>query len=1546
MARRSQCSSNGDNPLDPNYLPPHYREEYRLAVDHLIEEDLEGYYQFLQKADVVNFLSQPEIEYIQSSVQVPQPRHKPEQHFLEPGGDNSSDTYWPMHSDLDAPGLDLGWPQLHHFIGPTEVTTLVNPPEPEMPSIKEQARRLIKNAQQVIAIVMDMFTDVDMFADILDAAMRNVAVYLILDEQNAHHFVNMVSNCRVNLQNIQFLRVRTLSGITYHCRSGKSFKGQMMDRFLLTDCRAVLSGNYSFTWSFEKLHRCMAHLFLGQLVSTFDEEFRILFAQSQPLLIDNFTPMEEFGLSKTRQYPSDRILHREPKGFQMLDTAHPEERHRYDERMDVDWRMMPLRKQEPLHGPADVYSRLEKSRMDPPFDHGPTKMPMIENLAAKRHSFTEDAHGRFSHPFLQQRMLEPENKERQSQRGQQPGPGPGKEGDYSSYDKFWNQNFYTADQYVQPGLSQEVEPHDNFNLVHSYLLSTRNADYDQGSEELPPEANLPFGSPHPRRSNVGQPHACQTSHTSSSLTDQKQFLQESNADCKDPTVKRGLRNWRISSYLSGCENQDEGLPLTSPDASDAFEEPSKPVQQVHVSVPKREFKVPAMPRASQMPSYAKINVREQKLPDEPTAVATETKTTPTPSESSSTSEKIEEAEPKEPQTAVVRRGESFRRKYNAALPRGSRLRSSLIFSSMEQHNTSQDTKTALDQQDEESDKNEADQTKLTCVSQVFGQRKSKARDPFQWSRDMKSATFHNSASDLSKPENENSKDDDKDSSKDKKSEVQESLKPPAGEQVQPEKQLKPLFPTPPCVDMSDPDDRLRFFKELAAKRRAAKAAETEKSKEKAPMKPPTEFKNNAALKKEEPVPKDTTEKMAEGILDGNDTAEDSGTTASTEAHKSLSPSLDTDGANKQNHLVTADPNISHSCQQEQTRVSPPSETRELKNSQLAATMPVSAQTEETPSKPPQELHLSNAAVKQSSPIPPPTPPPMHNSPPNATPASGSSLAQVNDESERKGFDPTPKKSGSLSPGLVEESPSSKIAAFAAPLPPEEDTELSTSDPSGQSPFAGNTVQDSGSQINPSPSSSSCASLSFSAETKSLEDLSSTLTSSTLSLNAEASVCLSPPEASQVTSSETLSAAESAYVGDEVSPDECAGGSDLITSTSQSSEKIDTEQSCGPTPAKPVPESQNSSTNSSSKGDGEESLDIGSSKNVTSASPSPNLSPSSAELCLPNLSELESKSIDAQNDTITSTLSPGEPPPEHSAAKSSSPVPPDSPPNAAQSERQATPPSFLNLTTSVSPPPIDPESCSSPLTEFVGSVSSPEAEKTLTTLHSHSDSGGFSEQIATDSTETPMLPSTETSFSTEPTQPSKTPESVALEAHPLESPVSAECSHVDPPDPYEIKTDDTEATITVNKSTIEVSECSEKTNQLVGQNNCSEPAEVPSDEVVPASPQSKMPKSSHSRYQSSTANLLSSSNLRDDTKLLLEQISANSQSRIEAAKECPVTDDEKEDEADKNAKREKERGMRSLSRGQPKTSEQREKALEKIQTMRKERKVYSRFEMAP
>lgn len=113
----------------------------------------QGYDEFLKSADVVSFLAQPEIDYIKTLIKAPSlSSSTPELTYHEEAHEEegSSDTYWPMQSDLAAPGLDLGWPMAQHsFVGPTEVTTLVNPSDPDMPSIKEQARRLIKNARQV-----------------------------------------------------------------------------------------------------------------------------------------------------------------------------------------------------------------------------------------------------------------------------------------------------------------------------------------------------------------------------------------------------------------------------------------------------------------------------------------------------------------------------------------------------------------------------------------------------------------------------------------------------------------------------------------------------------------------------------------------------------------------------------------------------------------------------------------------------------------------------------------------------------------------------------------------------------------------------------------------------------------------------------------------------------------------------------------------------------------------------------------------------------------------------------------------------------------------------------------------------------------------------------------------------------------------------------------------------------------------------------------------------------------------------------------------------
>lgn len=150
MARRSQSSSQGDNPLAPGYLPPHYKEYYRLAVDALAEGGPEAYSRFLVSEGAPAFLCPEELEHVSCHLRPPQhvAHEPPEGSPPNVDMDGSSGTYWPMNSDQAVPELDLGWPLTFGFQG-TEVTTLVQPPPPDSPSIKDEARRMIRSAQQV-----------------------------------------------------------------------------------------------------------------------------------------------------------------------------------------------------------------------------------------------------------------------------------------------------------------------------------------------------------------------------------------------------------------------------------------------------------------------------------------------------------------------------------------------------------------------------------------------------------------------------------------------------------------------------------------------------------------------------------------------------------------------------------------------------------------------------------------------------------------------------------------------------------------------------------------------------------------------------------------------------------------------------------------------------------------------------------------------------------------------------------------------------------------------------------------------------------------------------------------------------------------------------------------------------------------------------------------------------------------------------------------------------------------------------------------------------
>ncbi|XP_065258203.1 protein FAM83B [Emys orbicularis] len=280
METSSMLSSLHDECRSDNYIEPHYKEWYRVAIDALIEGGLEAYQEFLSKERCSEFLAEEEINYILNTVQkLPQNTVYSSDNAVD--DTSSSGTYWPIESDVEAPNLDLGWPYLMPGIsGGTNIDLLFHPPRIQPFTIKETIRKMIREARKVIAIIMDMFTDVDIFREIVEASTRGIAVYILLDEFNFSHFLKMTEKQGFQVQRFRNMRVRTVKGQDYYSKSGAKFHGKMEQKFLLVDCKKVMYGTYSFMWSFEKTNLSMVQVITGQLVESFDEEFRTLYARS------------------------------------------------------------------------------------------------------------------------------------------------------------------------------------------------------------------------------------------------------------------------------------------------------------------------------------------------------------------------------------------------------------------------------------------------------------------------------------------------------------------------------------------------------------------------------------------------------------------------------------------------------------------------------------------------------------------------------------------------------------------------------------------------------------------------------------------------------------------------------------------------------------------------------------------------------------------------------------------------------------------------------------------------------------------------------------------------------------------------------------------------------------------------------------------------------------------------------------------------------------------------------------------------------------------
>ncbi|XP_043335908.1 protein FAM83D isoform X2 [Cervus canadensis] len=137
---------------------------------------------------------------------------------------------------------------------------------------------------QVIAVVMDVFTDIDIFRDLQEISRKQgVAVYILLDQALLSQFLDMCMDLKVHPEEEKLMTVRTITGSIYYARSGTKIVGKVHEKFTLIDGIRVATGSYSFTWTDGKLNSSNLVILSGQVVEHFDLEFRILYAQSKPI---------------------------------------------------------------------------------------------------------------------------------------------------------------------------------------------------------------------------------------------------------------------------------------------------------------------------------------------------------------------------------------------------------------------------------------------------------------------------------------------------------------------------------------------------------------------------------------------------------------------------------------------------------------------------------------------------------------------------------------------------------------------------------------------------------------------------------------------------------------------------------------------------------------------------------------------------------------------------------------------------------------------------------------------------------------------------------------------------------------------------------------------------------------------------------------------------------------------------------------------------------------------------------------------------------------
>ncbi|XP_071359784.1 protein FAM83F [Trachinotus anak] len=272
----------------------YYSEEQRAAIEELLKNGDGAFKTRLKDDNMKDFLSAREVKLLLSTFRQydlgreSSSKAAPSRSDQAAAGADADDsgvhsTYWPQMSESEVPPLDIGWSGGGLFKGVTRVAVHTHPPKDNGPHIREVVRRLIQEASKVIAIVMDLLTDIHILQDLMDAAWRrSVPIYILLDHQGVPHFLDMCSRLQIGSQHLRNIRTRTLQGTGFGLSFGR-LPGSLCNKYMLVDGEKVVFGSYSFSWCTSRMDRNMITVMTGQVVDVFDRDFREMYAISEKL---------------------------------------------------------------------------------------------------------------------------------------------------------------------------------------------------------------------------------------------------------------------------------------------------------------------------------------------------------------------------------------------------------------------------------------------------------------------------------------------------------------------------------------------------------------------------------------------------------------------------------------------------------------------------------------------------------------------------------------------------------------------------------------------------------------------------------------------------------------------------------------------------------------------------------------------------------------------------------------------------------------------------------------------------------------------------------------------------------------------------------------------------------------------------------------------------------------------------------------------------------------------------------------------------------------